>query len=183
MNEGDKITYFAETDYRNKKQRFGIKASDRTRHMYVIGKSGMGKSTLLENMAVQDIANGNGLAFIDPHGGTAEKLLEYIPEERMKDVIYFAPFDMEYPISFNVMEDVGYDKRHLVVSGLMSAFEKIWVDAWSARMSYILQNTLFALLEYPDSDLKSNDVNNQTRGYEYPPQRVAVQLVLPQPSV
>ena len=149
----NEITYFAETDYRNKKQRFGIKASDRTRHMYIIGKSGMGKSTLLENMAIQDIQNGNGLAFIDPHGGTAEKLLEYIPQERVKDVIYFAPFDTEYPIAFNVMEDVGYDKRHLVVSGLMSAFEKIWADAWSARMSYILQNTLFALLEYPDSTL------------------------------
>jgi len=153
MNEGDKITYFAETDYRNTKKRFGIKASDRTRHVYAIGKTGMGKSTLLENMAVQDIQNGNGLAFIDPHGGTVEKLLDYIPKERINDVIYFAPFDMEYPVSFNVMEDVGYDKRHLVVAGLMSAFEKIWADAWSPRMSYILTNTLFALLEYPDSTL------------------------------
>jgi len=153
MDEKNQITYFAETDFRNKKERFGIKASDRTRHVYVIGKTGMGKSTLLENMAVQDMQNGNGLAFVDPHGGTAEKLLDYIPEHRIQDVVYFAPFDMDHPISFNVMEDVGYDKRHLVVSGLMSAFEKIWADAWSARMSYILQNTLFALLEYPDSTL------------------------------
>jgi energy-coupling factor transporter ATP-binding protein EcfA2 len=153
MHEGEQITYFAETDFRNARHRFGIKAKDRTRHVYVIGKTGMGKSTLLENMAVQDIQNGNGLAFIDPHGGSAEKLLEYIPKERINDVVYFAPFDMDYPISFNVMEDVGYDKRHLVVSGLMSAFEKIWEDAWSARMAYILQNTLFALLEYPDSTL------------------------------
>jgi 5-(carboxyamino)imidazole ribonucleotide mutase len=86
-----------------------------------------GKSTLLENMAIQDIRNGNGFAFIDPHGKTADLLLDYIPENRMKDVLYFAPFDMENPISFNVMEDVGPDKRHLVVSGLMSAFKKIWV--------------------------------------------------------
>lgn len=132
---------------------FGIKAKDRTRHVYVIGKTGMGKSTLLENMAVQDIRNGEGFAFIDPHGQTAETLLNYIPPERLKDVLYFAPHDMEYPVSFNVMEDVGADKRHLVVSGLMSVFEKIWVDAWSARMAYILQNTLLALLEYPEATL------------------------------
>jgi hypothetical protein len=149
----ERITFFATTDARGKHVPFGIKAKDRTRHVYVIGKTGMGKSTLLENMAVQDIRNGEGLAFIDPHGQTAEKLLEYIPEERLKDVLYFAPFDMENPVSFNVMEDVGPDKRHLVVSGLMSVFEKIWVDAWSARMAYILQNTLMALLEYPDSTL------------------------------
>jgi hypothetical protein len=113
----------------------------------------MGKSTLLENMAIQDIQSGEGLAFIDPHGSTAEKLLEYVPEERIKDVLYFAPFDLEYPVSFNIMEDIGADKRHLVVNGLMSTFEKIWVDAWSARMAYILQNTLLALLEYPGSTL------------------------------
>lgn len=149
----DKITYFGETDYRNKRQRFGIKSEDRTKHMYVIGKSGMGKSTTLENMAAQDIQNGNGLAFIDPHGASAEALLEYVPEDRIDDVIYFAPHDLEYPISFNIMEDIGYDKRHLVVAGLMSTFEKIWADAWSARMAYILQNTLLALLEYPGATL------------------------------
>jgi energy-coupling factor transporter ATP-binding protein EcfA2 len=149
----EQITFFAKTDARGQQVPFGIKAKDRTKHVYVIGKTGMGKSTLLENMAVQDIKNGNGLAFIDPHGATAETLLEYIPEERVKDVLYFAPFDTANPISFNVMEDVGPDKRHLVVSGLMSVFKKIWVDAWSARMEYILSNTLLALLEYPDSTL------------------------------
>ena len=152
-NEGEKITYFAETDYRNNNVKFGIKAKDRAKHMYVIGKTGMGKSTLLENMAVQDIQHGNGFAFIDPHGKSADLLLDYIPEERIKDVLYFAPFDLEYPVSFNVMEDVGSDRRHLVASGLMSAFKKIWQDAWSARMEYILNNTLLALLEYPDSTI------------------------------
>ena len=151
--EPQKITFFAETDARGRRAKFGIKADDRTKHVYVIGKTGMGKSTLLENMAVQDIKNGEGMAFIDPHGSTAEKLLEYIPEDRVKDVLYFAPFDMANPVSFNVMEDVGPDKRHLVVSGLMSTFKKIWVDAWSARMEYILSNTLLALLEYPGSTL------------------------------
>ncbi|PIT90955.1 hypothetical protein COU17_03315 [Candidatus Kaiserbacteria bacterium CG10_big_fil_rev_8_21_14_0_10_49_17] len=157
MYDPQQVTYIAATDARNERKAFGIKAEDRAKHMYVIGKTGMGKSTLLENMAIQDIQNGNGMAFIDPHGSTAEKLLDFVPENRINDVVYFAPFDMDYPIGFNVMEDVGYDKRHLVVSGLMSAFNKIWKDAWSARMEYILSNTLLALLEYPDSTLL--DVN------------------------
>ncbi len=153
MDDTTKVTYFAETDSRHERKKFGIKAIDRLKHIYAIGKTGMGKSTLLENMAIQDIESGNGLCFIDPHGGTAEKLLEYIPAERIKDVLYFAPFDMQYPVAFNIMEDVGAEKRHLVVNGLMSVFEKIWEDAWSARMAYILQNTLLALLEYPGATL------------------------------
>ncbi len=154
MNEDlERVTYFAETDARNKRVRFGIKKKDRSKHMYVIGKTGMGKSTLLENLAIQDIQNGEGLAFIDPHGKTADLLLEYVPEHRIKDVIYFAPFDLDHPVSFNVLEDVGAEKRHLVVNGLMSAFKRIWVDAFSARMEYILSNIMLALLEYPDSTL------------------------------
>jgi len=149
----NEITYFAETDFRNKKTPFGIRSSDRSRHMYIIGKTGMGKSTLLENLAVQDIKNGHGLAFIDPHGKSAEMLLDYIPKERIKDVIYFAPHDVDFPVSFNVMEDVGKDQRHLVANGLMSAFKKIWPDVWSARMEYISMNIILALLEYPDSTL------------------------------
>ncbi len=165
MHDDNKITYFAETDSRNKRVKFGIKRDDRSRHTYVIGKTGMGKSTMLENMAIQDIKNGEGLAFIDPHGKTAEMLLDYVPEHRIKDVLYFAPFDTDYPISFNVMEDVGPNKRHLVAHGLMSAFKKIWVDAWSARMEYILNNILLALLEYPGSTLIG--VNRMLADKEY----------------
>ncbi len=160
-----RITYFGFTDSRNKREPFGIKQEDRARHTYVIGKTGMGKSTLLENMAAQDILFDEGMCFIDPHGGSAEKLLDYVPEHRVKDVLYFAPFDMEYPISFNVLENVDADKRHLVVAGLMSSFEKIWVDAWSARMAYILQNTLAALLEFPGATLLS--VNRMYIDKEY----------------
>ncbi len=156
-NDDRRITYFAATHTRGKREMFGIRGIDRGKHVYVIGKTGMGKSTMLENMAIQDIQNGEGIAFIDPHGATAEKLLDFVPHDRIKDVVYFAPFDTDHPIGFNVMEDVGYDKRHLVVSGLMGALKRIWVDAWSARMEYILQNTLLALLEYPDSTLL--DVN------------------------
>lgn len=153
MDNPERVTYFAATDNRGKRTPFGIKSNDRGRHMYVIGKTGMGKSTLLENMAIQDIQNGEGMAFIDPHGSAVEKLLDFIPEHRIKDVVYFAPFDLEHPMAFNIMEDVGYDKRHLVTSGLMATFKKIWEDAWSARMEYILTNTLLALLEYPDATL------------------------------
>ena len=135
----------------NRDQKFGIKADDRRRHIYVIGKTGVGKSTLLENMAVADITSGKGIAVIDPHGELAEKLLDYIPEERLDDVIYFDPSDMEYPIAFNPMEQVNPEFRHLVASGLMGVFKKIWVDAWSARMEYILTNTLLALLELPNA--------------------------------
>ena len=152
-----KVTYFAATHTRGEREMFGIRAADRGKHVYIIGKTGMGKSTMLENMAIQDIQNGEGIAFIDPHGSTAERLLDFVPQERIKDVLYFAPFDTDYPVGFNVMEDVGYDKRHLVVSGLIGAFKRIWVDTWSARMEYILQNTLLALLEYPDTTLL--DVN------------------------
>ena len=165
MYDPERVTTFAYADARNKNVEFGIKAKDRTRHVYVIGKTGLGKSTLLENMAVQDIQNGEGMAFMDPHGKTAELLLNYVPEHRLKDVLYFAPFDLENPVSFNVLEDVGFDKRHLVVSGLMSTFKKIWVDAWSARMEYILGNTLLALLETPGSTLLG--VNKMLADKEY----------------
>jgi hypothetical protein len=167
----NRITYFAETDARNRRVRFGIKAKDRTRHVYVIGKTGMGKSTMLENMAVQDIQNGEGMCFIDPHGKTADLLLEYVPKERIRDVIYIAPFDVDYPISFNVLESVDSEKRHLVVSGLMSTFKKIWEDAWSARMEYILTNTLLALLEAKGSTLLG--VNRMLSDKEYRKQIVA----------
>ena len=153
MTNQDRVTYFGVTDFRNKRTKFGIKNIDRSRHVYVIGKTGMGKSTLLENMAAQDILDGEGMCFVDPHGSAIDTLLEYVPEHRINDVVYFAPFDTNYPITFNVMEDVGADVRHLVVSGLMSSFKKIWQDAWSARMEYILTNTLLALLEYPGSTL------------------------------
>lgn len=158
------ITYFGITDARGKQLKFGIKREDRLRHMYVIGKTGMGKSTLLENMAIQDIQNGEGLAYLDPHGSTAEKILEFVPEHRIKDVIYFAPFDMENPIALNVLEDTAPGdessqsiRSQFIVSGLMSTFKKIWKDQWSARMEYILNYTLLALLEIPEATLL--DVN------------------------
>ena len=154
VNDPNKITYLGLVDYRNKMIKFGIKAKDRTKHTYIIGKSGMGKSTLLENMAIQDIQNGEGIAFLDPHGGTAEKLLDFVPEHRKKDVIYFAPFDTEYPVALNVLEKVDASKRHLVANGLMAAFKKVFgEDKFSDRMQYILNNIILSLLENEDETL------------------------------
>ncbi|MBI2639273.1 MAG: DUF87 domain-containing protein, partial [Candidatus Sungbacteria bacterium] len=98
------ITFFGETNFRDARRRFGIKPADRRKHMYIIGKTGMGKTTLLENMAIQDIQNGKGLGIIDPHGEFAERMLDFVPPERIEDVIYFNPSDLEYPVAFNSME-------------------------------------------------------------------------------
>jgi hypothetical protein len=113
----------------------------------VIGKTGMGKSTFLENLAIQDINNGEGLCVLDPHGSMAEKLLDHIPESRIKDVVYFAPFDGDHPIGLNVLEKVSPDKRFLVANGVMAAFKKLFKDQFSSRMEYILNNIILALLE------------------------------------
>lgn len=147
------INFFAETTARGVRRKFGIKLDDRRRHLYVIGKTGMGKSQMLQNMAAQDIMAGRGLGVIDPHGELAEALLDYVPKNRVNDVIYFNPADIEMPIGFNIMESVGLEQRYFIASGLMSAFKKIWVDVWSARMEYILNNALLALLEYPNSTI------------------------------
>ena len=147
------INFFAETTFRNERKKFGIKLDDRRRHVYIVGKTGMGKTELLKNMAIQDIQQGHGVGFVDPHGEAAEDLLDFVPKERIKDVVYFNPADLEFPIAFNVMEKVDVEHRHLVASGLMGVFKKIWPDVWSARMEYILNNSILALLEYPGSTL------------------------------
>lgn len=149
----EEITFFAKTNFRNQERVFGIKTDDRRRHMYVIGKTGMGKTNLLEIMAIQDIQNGKGVAFIDPHGDTAEKLIKAIPANRINDVIYFNPADQDFPIAFNVMESIDPKQRHLIASGLIGVFKKIWADSWGPRLEYILRNAILALLEYPGSTL------------------------------
>lgn len=163
--DNEEITIFAETNFRNKRTRFGIKPDDRRRHMYIIGKTGMGKTVLLENMAIQDIQTGQGVAIVDPHGEFAEKMLDFVPSERVNDVIYINPADIDHPISFNVMEKVEPELRHLVASGLMGVFKKIWYDMWSARMEYITYNTILALFEYPGTTLLS--VNRMLSDKDY----------------
>ncbi len=169
MNKKSDITYFGKTNSRGQETEFGIKDEDRLRHIYIIGKTGMGKSTLLENMAVQDINKGNGMCFIDPHGSTVELFLDYIPENRIKDVIYFAPFDVQNPIAFNVLDNTGLDEnsRFLVAQGLLAAFKKIFgEESFSDRMVHILNNTLLALLEFPGATMLSVTRMLTDKGYE-----------------
>ncbi|QQS60066.1 type IV secretion system DNA-binding domain-containing protein [Candidatus Falkowbacteria bacterium] len=147
------LALFAETTYRNQHRRFGIKTDDRRRHMYLIGKTGMGKSTILENMIIDDIRAGRGVAVVDPHGDLAEKVIQYIPSNRINDVIYFNPADVNYPIAFNVVEQVAPHLRHLVASGLIGVFQKLWADSWGPRLEYILRNSILAILDYPNSTL------------------------------
>lgn len=147
------VNYFAMTNFRNQMRKFGIKTDDRRRHMYVIGKTGMGKTTVLENMVLNDIYAGHGVGLVDPHGDFAEKIINYIPPRRINDVVYFNPADIDFPVGFNIFETVRPEHKHLVASGLMGVFKKIWVDMWSSRMEYILNNTILALLEYPGTTL------------------------------
>ncbi|MFA4845475.1 MAG: type IV secretion system DNA-binding domain-containing protein [Patescibacteria group bacterium] len=149
----NEVNYFAKTNFRNKMTKFGIKTDDRRRHIYVIGKTGMGKTVLLENLILSDIYSGHGCCYVDPHGDTAEKLIDFIPSWRMNDVVYFNPADMDYPVGFNILEAVSESHKHLVVSGMMGVFQKIWENMWSSRMEYILNNTLLALLDNPGQTL------------------------------
>ena len=148
----DKVL-FGVVNFRNREAHFGIKQNDRRRHMYIIGKTGMGKSELQKNIAIQDIQAGRGIAMVDAHGEVTDALLDYIPKERINDVIYINPADVDFPIAFNVMEQAGDDKRHLIADGVMGVFKKVWEDTWSARMEYILHNTILALLETDDATL------------------------------
>lgn len=141
------INVFAQTDFRHQTRRFGIKMDDRRRHMYLLGKTGVGKSTMIERMFYNDMWAGHGVALIDPHGDTAEKMIDFVPPHRVPDVVYFNPADLEFPLGFNILESVRPDDRHLVASGLMGVFKKIWPDVWSARMEYILNYTILGLLE------------------------------------
>ncbi len=147
------IAVFAQTTFRNQARRFGIKTDDRRRHMYLIGKTGMGKSTILENMIVGDIRAGFGVAVVDPHGDLAEKIMEYIPSDRINDVIYFNPSDIDFPIAFNIVEQVEPHLRHLVASGLIGVFQKLWADSWGPRLEYILRNAILAILDFPGSTI------------------------------
>jgi type IV secretory pathway TraG/TraD family ATPase VirD4 len=149
----DKVTPLAVTNWRDIKRKFGIRQKNRRGHIYIIGKTGTGKSSLIGNMIISDLAEGAGLALIDPHGDLAATLLDYVPENRVQDVIYFNPADLEYPIAFNPLESVDPNNNHLVVSGLISVFKKIWAEFWGPRLEHILRHSLLTLLEIPGSTL------------------------------
>ncbi|TWI96825.1 type IV secretion system coupling TraD/TrwB family protein [Mucilaginibacter frigoritolerans] len=141
------------TNFRNQQQLFGIKLNDRYSHVYALGKTGSGKTSLLLNMAIDDIYKGYGVALIEPHGDASADLLKKIPEHRKKDVIYFNPGDAAHRTGFNPLLNVPIEDRHLVASELVLAFKKIWGDSWGPRLEYILRYSCLTLLEYPTATL------------------------------
>jgi len=149
----ENLTILGEANFHGRRTKFGVRLDDRRRHVYVIGKTGMGKSTILENMVYSDIMAGKGVGVIDPHGDLIEAILRFTPKERSNDVILFEPADKDFPIAFNMLEAPNPDQRSLVASGLMSVFTKLWPEAFSGRMEHILRNTLLALLENQGSSM------------------------------
>jgi len=148
------INFFARTQFKNREAVFGLKTADRRRHVWALGKTGTGKSTLIANMAIDDFKKNRGVAVIDPHGDLCDDLLNYIPRSRINDTIYFNPADREYPISINPLEVKNKEEGELVASGLMSIFTKVWANVWSARMEYILRNSFLTLTQIPGSTLQ-----------------------------
>ncbi len=151
----DELTVFAQTNFRNEIRRFGIKRKDRRLHAYIIGKTGTGKSTFMENMIFDDIREGRGVAVVDPHGELIDHVLDFIPEDRVRDVVYFNPADHDHPIGFNILENdhSNPEMKNVIASGVVGIFKKIFGESWGPRLEYILRNAVLALLEYPNSSL------------------------------
>jgi DNA helicase HerA-like ATPase len=152
-SDNNPIAYFAQTNFRNQQKIFGIQQNDRVSHIYIIGKTGTGKSTLLETLIRQDIKSGQGLALLDPHGDLVEKVLTTMPEHRKDDLIYFNVPDSSQPLGFNPLERIPPQKRAFAASGLIEVFKKIWADSWGPRLEHILRNALLALLDQPQATL------------------------------
>jgi hypothetical protein len=147
------INFFATTEFKNRDTIFGIRTADRRKHVYIMGKTGAGKSTLIANMAIDDIRKDRGIGIIDPHGDLSETILEFIPKRRINDVVYLEPFDTERPFALNVLEVRNKQQKDLVASGIVSIFYKLYKDSWGPRLEYILRNVILTLLETPNSTL------------------------------
>lgn len=149
----DEITFFARTNFRGRRRLVGIRQADRRHHMYIIGKTGTGKSTLLETLILQDIDAGRGVALLDPHGDLVERIVARVPVRRRGELIYFNVPDTSRPLGFNPLEAVPPARRSLAASGMMEAFKKLWPDSWGPRLEHILRNALLALLDQPQATL------------------------------
>lgn len=147
------INFFARAEYKNVITTFGIKKEDRRKHMYIIGKTGTGKSTMIANMAINDMRNGEGVAVIDPHGDLTNTLLDYVPSYRVNDVCLLDPSDLEYAFHLNPLEVHVDADRELIASGIVSIFQKLYAHSWGPRLEYILRNSLLTLLSVPQTTL------------------------------
>lgn len=147
------VTYFAKANFRDDLRTFGIKRSDRRAHMYLLGKTGTGKSSLIESMILDDIKSNMGFALLDPHGDLVKKIKGGIPEEKTSDLIYFDAADSGQPYGFNPLAGIPPANRPLACSGLIQVFRHLWSDSWGPRLEYILRNCLISLLDYPDATL------------------------------
>lgn len=148
------ISLFAQADFRGRMTPFGIKEADRRAHMYLIGKTGTGKSTLIERLILQDIKAGRGAALLDPHGDLVERVLAHVPGERQGDVVYFDVPDPKQSLGFNPLSNVPQAKRSLAAAGLVGVFRKLWSDCWGPRLEHILRNSLLLLLDQPEATLE-----------------------------
>ena len=149
----DELELLGQTTFREEMKAFGIKKSDRRHHLYIVGKTGTGKSTLIKNMVIQDMRLGHGVALVDPHGDLVEDLLNFIPKERTNEVVYFNPADTSFPVAINILEAKGDDEKHLVASSLISVFKHLWKEFWGPRLEHILYNCVLALMDTPGQTL------------------------------
>lgn len=149
------ISFFGATNYHNSIQEFGIKREDRRRHLYAVGKSGTGKSKMLELLIKSDIEAGKGVGVLDPHGDLVDNILRFVPEHRMKDVIYFDPGDTEFPIAFNPLEKVDEKFKMQITIGFIDIFKKLFGSNWSNRLEHVLRYTTLALLDSPNTTVLS----------------------------
>lgn len=154
-DEDKKICFFGTTNFHNQNNLFGMKRSDRQRHLYVIGKSGVGKSKLLELLIQEDIMNGYGVAVLDPHGDLIDNVMRRLPESRIKDVIYFDPADTDFPIAFNPLEQVAPQYKMRVTIGFIEIFKKLFGSNWTPRLEHVLRYTTLALLDSPNTTVLS----------------------------
>lgn len=146
-------TIFAKTNYRNQSVGFGIKRVDRRNHIYILGKTGTGKSTLMETLMLDDLKKSFGFALLDPHGDLVKRVKNSIPWSRQDDVIDFDVADEKQPFGFNPLAGVPVDKRPLASSGMIQVFKHLWSDSWGPRLEHILRNTILTLLDHPNSSL------------------------------
>lgn len=153
MHENDGISYFARVDFRDDRRPFGLRQADRLFHLHLIGKTGTGKTTLIETLASQDLAQGRGFALIDPHGDLVERIAASVPERLRERVVYFNVPDPSQPFGYNPLRRVSRERRSLAASGLLETFKKMWTSAWGVRMEHVLRNAILLLLESDDAAL------------------------------